>query len=352
MSFENAQTINVATPAALSALPTLGAGPGGLKTGYSDGTTAFVASVALTYVLQTSSAVIDGTIVLKTRDDSTRRWVIEDSSITGIASVASAGGTIAVTNPLGPAVNLEVVQANAAPAAIAAAGAVGASARSARQDHTHAGVTSFNGAGGVVNYAPVLTVPNAATLAGTVVAAYTTGQQAFVSGTGLVYVLQDTSGLAPDNRYVIATSDDVTRQWLLLTAANIETFFTAALDWTVVQSVELIPARTGYCPILVSRQTLVVSRAGILTTGATFQLGNNAGHNNIMAATANAPTAANTNTLTPPIQSTPGNFAASSTAPLLAGTAAFFDITLGATGTGGFALSAREVVIVTWVRGT
>ncbi len=106
--FPTAQAIAVDTLAILSALRTLGDGAGGLFSGYKNGTCALVAETGELFILQTSSAPINGTTVLRVNDDSLRRWKVVSGAappagvteVTGVEPIESSGGdTPAISAP-------------------------------------------------------------------------------------------------------------------------------------------------------------------------------------------------------------------------------------------------------------
>lgn len=99
---QTAQVIHSATPTVVSTIRTLGAGPGGGYDGYPNGTVAFARSNGFQYVLQVSSATVDGTITLATMDDPLRRWIQTSGGASGAITLTgpvtgSGTGTIATT---------------------------------------------------------------------------------------------------------------------------------------------------------------------------------------------------------------------------------------------------------------
>jgi hypothetical protein len=60
----------------------------------------------------------------------------------------------------------------------------------------------------------VITVADIAALSATSVLTYTNGKQAFVEDTGKVFVLRDALSGSPDGKYIVATFDDATLQWV------------------------------------------------------------------------------------------------------------------------------------------
>lgn len=79
----------------------------------------------------------------------------DDSSGGGdgtITSVTSAAGTIDVTNPAGPVVNVEVNLATAPPPLVSAISSAGVSEQAARADHTHGSTVADWGTAGSIRY--------------------------------------------------------------------------------------------------------------------------------------------------------------------------------------------------------
>lgn len=130
-----------------------------------------------------------------------------------------------------------------------------------------------------------------------------------------------------------------------------QTYTTGAIDLTATQTIAaFIPARSGYFPVMQSRQWIIHSKAGTMSTSPTVRAGSDAGHVNFIASTNSTPAAATVNA------GAGGPFIdAGPSFPTLAAqrfdnTAVAFDVVTGATGTGGFALNAELVVSVFWCR--
>ena len=136
-----------------------------------------------------------------------------------------------------------------------------------------------------------------------------------------------------------------------LGAYPMEVFETPSLDLTKTYSgIELIPARPGYLPFLLLPQWMITIASGTQTSGATAQAGSNAAHTNFFNTTANTPSNAAVNAAVGNTPCRGGNpSAATSTLRRFTNRPVLMDITVGAQGTGNFALACRFIAIVGWV---
>lgn len=280
-------------------------------TGVRAGTKCFVATGLQYWTLTVSAAVVDHVSVEAALNFPAMRWLLDGTPGTGtVTSVASADGSVVITNPTTtPDLSVRMVS----PADLTALSAL---------------VT---------------------------VGKFQDGQLALVKDTGLhgisrMYVL-NTTAVAADGYYNVATSDNAAKKWRTLDAdaPAPEIFITDALDLTAIQSnIRLIPARTGFFPVMVSRNWIIETVVGTLTTGPTSRAGNDAGHVNFAASTANTPPAAGVNTFTAPFTSAANGFPSAGTTQI-PGTDVLMDITLGAVGVG-LTLTARFGVGVNWFK--
>lgn len=134
-----------------------------------------------------------------------------------------------------------------------------------------------------------------------------------------------------------------------MVAYVVETFETQKIDLTQSASnIELIPARPGYFPVAASVQWLIESQAGTQTTPPTTNAGSDAAHTNFFPSSATTPSNASVNAAAPPsFANAPAQ--AADTVQRIANATVFLDITAGAQGTGGFALTGKLVVTVFWI---
>jgi hypothetical protein len=128
-----------------------------------------------------------------------------------------------------------------------------------------------------------------------------------------------------------------------------ETYASPVLDCTqVVSGLELIPAKPGYAPNFGGSFWVIERVVGTQTTGLNFQAGSDPAHLNFFVSTVGRPTNAEVNGAAPPSLGAGGVIAAATVAKI-PNAPVFLDITLSASGTGGFVLLARLVVGVIWI---
>lgn len=129
-----------------------------------------------------------------------------------------------------------------------------------------------------------------------------------------------------------------------------ECFQTQQIDLTqVASSIELLPAKPGYFPVLIAAHFLIEATSGTQTTPLTCRAGSDAGHVNFFPTTANAPSNADVNATNVPSISTSINAGSANNIQRIPNATVFFDITAGAQGTGGFTLRGKFNLIVKWV---
>jgi hypothetical protein len=224
------------------------------------------------FTLKPSAAVVDHVTVEAALGFPTHRWILDVAAGTGtVASVGSADGSVVVTNPTTtPDLSVRVLSA-ATPAALAA-----------------------------IN---VATNPST----------FKTGSMAFVTGTGLTYILQAAIGTA-DGVLLVATADDVTRQWIQigLASKSLVSFETNDIDLTTPQIVQVITpmARSINFPTGLQGNFVITQKDGTVTTGPTLQVGSDAGISNLDASqlvATLATQAVNTRTTPTTVGPVPGN---------------------------------------------
>jgi hypothetical protein len=135
-----------------------------------------------------------------------------------------------------------------------------------------------------------------------------------------------------------------------LSAFPVESFTTSILDLTqVVAGLELVPARAGYIPRLGGGFWDIEQVVGTQTNPPTIQAGSDTAHSNFIASTNATPSNASTNAAATPCVISGPNQASGGGVQSLTNATIFVDITVGATGTGGFVLKGRFVVNVLWM---
>lgn len=132
-------------------------------------------------------------------------------------------------------------------------------------------------------------------------------------------------------------------------AYPLEVYQTPVLDLTKTYSdVELLPARPGYFPVILTSVWVIISRSGTQTTPPTFQAGNNTAHTNLIASVSTLPSNADVNGANPPSQTSTVGAVVNLTQRIVNATS-YFDITAAASGTGGYSCMAQLVVEVVWM---
>jgi hypothetical protein len=268
MEFPYAPAITVPNPATLTALVSV--------TGLSNGCAAFSENSpgpGVLYLLQTSSAVVDGTIIVATLNDSSRRWILWEAPSGSDVSKITPGLYTSVSN--GGVGNVTV--------------------------DVKAGINLGLDASGNLAAIPSFAVNTPAALAALPVAGnYGNGQTAVVlaartGGGPATYVLQPAISSTPDGFLIIATNDDASKQWvssLLKEQANIA-LSSAEIDLTVVADYVLVPPVPF--SILSGTRALAIGitqKDGTVTTGPTMQGGTDATFTNLCPSTVQATIAA------------------------------------------------------------
>ena len=129
----------------------------------------------------------------------------------------------------------------------------------------------------------------------------------------------------------------------------LETYQTPLLDLTKTYSnIELLPARPGFYPVIISSMWLIESHSGTQTTPPTIQAGNDLNHVNIIPLSATRPSNANVNAIGQNGICT-ASAAAANTVQKIIGVPVFFDLTVPAVGTGGYSCFGHYVLIVCWM---
>lgn len=207
--------------------------------------------------------------------------------------------------------------------------------------------------GSQIAFAISATTPT--TLAALPVKAYANGQMAFVTtparaAGAQIFVLSPATSGAANADNVIATADDSSRQWIEFGLfGSYKLYTTPILDFTQTGSTLVMPAIKGYYPVLTTSRVWLTTTAGTLSTSPTTSLGNDATQANAYVAqtpnlsagfTTGAPV--QINNVTSPVNTSLHNVDMNG-APL------YFKITVGATGTGGFALQGRVTVLGAYV---
>lgn len=184
-----------------------------------------------------------------------RRAAATSTSASGtVTNVASADGSVVITNPTTtPDLSVRVVSA-ATPAALAA--------------------LNVNAAGSTIK----------------------TGTPAIVAAMRLnggagIYYLEAAVSVAPDSFWVIATADDVARQWVhaAIVEQGLFSVYSQEIDLTVVQTITLVPPLTGFKMYLAQPIGIGLTvRNGTVTAGPTAQAGTDAGISNMDSSTVQA----------------------------------------------------------------
>lgn len=129
-----------------------------------------------------------------------------------------------------------------------------------------------------------------------------------------------------------------------------EAFQTPQLDFTrpTTTSIELVPARPGHFPLILTSIFLIETATGTQTSPPTTRAGNNATHDNLIAQNSTNPSNAAFNTPSvAPCISGGGSVPAAAT-QRIPNAPVFFDVVTGSAGTGGYALKGKFVVFVLW----
>lgn len=119
---------------------------------------------------------------------------------------------------------------------------------------------------------------------------YNNGQRAWCSSTMQLFVLRPAMGDA-DGRFIVATPDDPTRQWVLFTLVSggtgrIVSITQQEIDLTQPQTINFFPRMSGlHGTIPFGPRVMVTKLDGTVTTGPTLQAGANAAINDVIAST-------------------------------------------------------------------
>lgn len=128
-----------------------------------------------------------------------------------------------------------------------------------------------------------------------------------------------------------------------------ETYATPILDLTVANlGIELVPAKPGHFAVSSGSEWIIESVNGTQVTQVTCQAGTDLAHVNFFTSFNGRPTNVEVNGVVPPSLGT-GAPTAAQTLQRTSNTPVIFDVTVPATGTGGFALRARFCVRVRWI---
>jgi len=128
-----------------------------------------------------------------------------------------------------------------------------------------------------------------------------------------------------------------------------EVFSTPVLDLTVLSSnIELVPAKPGHFPSGLTTRVIVEQFTGTQSTPATVRAGSDAGHVNYIVAS-NAPSNASMNIgVSAPFVPNTNVTGSAVTTQRIPNAPVLLDITVAATGTGGFTLRVRYETTVIW----
>ncbi len=120
---------------------------------------------------------------------------------------------------------------------------------------------------------------------------YANGQRAWCASTKQLFILQPAVGTA-DGRFIIATPDDATRQWVLLSVVDGGTgrilATTLEVDLTVAQTFNIIPPINFRAAAPVNLRVFITQKDGTVTTAPTLQSGANAAINDLNASSTTA----------------------------------------------------------------
>jgi hypothetical protein len=132
-------------------------------------------------------------------------------------------------------------------------------------------------------------------------------------------------------------------------AYALDQFQTPLFDLTKTYSgIEVIPARPGYYAYPLSFVWIIESFAGTQVTPVVFQMGSNPAHNNILPSQSN-PSNANVNAAVPPSTAIAATVTVATGTQYIANAPVYMDITSPASGTGGFACTARLAYYIFWI---
>jgi hypothetical protein len=130
----------------------------------------------------------------------------------------------------------------------------------------------------------------------------------------------------------------------------IEVFQTPLFNLTNTYSnIEIIPARPGYYPLAFNTAWIIESLSGTQTSPLTLRAGSNPGHSNIFPLQSTNPSNANVNVAVPPSIASGLTIAVPNNTQQIAKATVYMDITAPASGTGGFACTARMSFFVLWI---
>ena len=137
-----------------------------------------------------------------------------------------------------------------------------------------------------------------------------------------------------------------------LVVPSTEIYQTPLLDISQpVFGIEVVPAKFGLVAVtfaLPNNQWFVESIVGVQTSPPHCQAGSDAAHTNLYAPDTGDPINALVNAGTaPPFLA--GVASATALAAYMPNTPVFFDLTVGATGTGGYKCMAKLIFIITWI---
>lgn len=131
---------------------------------------------------------------------------------------------------------------------------------------------------------PVIDASTLAELAALPVAPFLSGQTAFVTATGRLYVLQNALGTV-DNYLLIATADDAARQWVdMAVVTGFVTFVSPLIDFTQVGTYQVITPMAKHLFIGLGPGASII-KDGTITTSPTLKIGNNATNDNLCPST-------------------------------------------------------------------
>ncbi len=109
---------------------------------------------------------------------------------------------------------------------------------------------------------------------------YQTGQTAFVTSTGRLYVLQDAIG-TPDNYLIVQTADDSSRQWIdASVVSGLPTFVSPLIDFTQVGTYQVITPMAKHLFVALGPSANIV-KDGTITTAPTLKIGSNPTNDNM-----------------------------------------------------------------------
>jgi hypothetical protein len=127
---------------------------------------------------------------------------------------------------------------------------------------------------------PVIDASTLAELAALPVAPFLSGQTAFVTATGRLYVLQNALGTV-DNYLLIATADDAARQWVdMAVVTGFVTFVSPLIDFTQAGIYQVITPIAKHLFVALGPSANIL-KDGTITTAPTLKIGTNASNDNM-----------------------------------------------------------------------